>query len=370
MRRRDFIKTGTAGTFGLGLSGCSSLKYREIQLEPKLPPFSFGDNYPMPKGGTVPMGELGTTGIKISKFGFGSHMRPYLTPYVKERERMLREAFDFGVNIFDVYDVEHSIYQYEPTGKYLAPVINDVVISITIRPYDGRTLDEELNRDLKLFGKDCIDMVRIHAWAPDDPKFGHEWWIWDELFKYKEQGKIRAVGVPVHSLKDLQLPLEQYPLDFVIFPYNFYHNIAFGAAQAERATPDGGFDNLAVRLKEKGIGVVTMKPFAGDTLVTPFKNVAGMYNKEISYPQAALRYIINSGLNPDSTLAGMFYPFHVYENVDAYFKPEMSDDERKLLDKVKNVARLNAYNWLPEHYKFLENWASDSPGDVSLTGTV
>ncbi len=365
MKRRYFLQQGAAGVLGAGFAGCSVGLSRKIYLQPKLPPFSFGENYPKPRGGSIPMGELGTTGIKISAFGFGSHMRPHLVPYEKERESMLREAVEFGVNIFDVYDVEHNIYQYEPTGRYLAPVINDVLISITIRPYDNRTLDEELHRDLRLFGKDCIDMVRIHAWAPDHPRFGHEWWMWDELFKYKEQGKIRAVGVPVHAFEDLRLPLEQYPLDFVIFPYNFYHNIAFGAAQSQRETPDGSFDSIAALLREKGIGVITMKPFAGDNLVTPFKNIAGRYNKEISFPQAALRYIINSGLNPDSTLAGMYYPSHVYENVSAYFKPEISGEEQKLLNKVKKVARLNALNWLPEHYKFLEKWAPDIPDNYT-----
>ena len=104
MKRRDFIKNGVVGTLSAGLTGCSVIKPRRITVEPELVPFSFGDNYPKPEGGTMPMGELGTTGIRISKFGFGSHMRPYLSPYVKERERMIRDAYELGVNVFDVYD--------------------------------------------------------------------------------------------------------------------------------------------------------------------------------------------------------------------------------------------------------------------------
>ena len=356
MERRDFMKKTAAGFLGAGLAGCSTGKLGSIQLERKLPPFSFGDNYPRPKGGTIPTGELGTTGIKVSKFGFGSHIRPYLVPYVRERERMLRDAFELGVRVFDVYDKEFEIYQYEPTGRHLAPVINDVVISIAILPYDGRTLQEELERDLRVFGRDYLDMVRIHSYSPDEDI----WWQWEDLFKFKEQGKIRAVGVPIHHVKQLYPLIDTYPIDYVIFPYNFYHNVIWQGEVAE-----GDFDSLPAMLRKRGIGVVTMKAFAGDYLVTPLKEVAETFkeDKEISFVQAALRYVINSGLNPDTTLTGMYYPSDVYENVDAFYNPEMSDEEQELLRKVDKVAKVNADAWLPEHYKFLEEWAPDSPGD-------
>ncbi|MBT4485326.1 MAG: hypothetical protein HOC71_16790, partial [Candidatus Latescibacteria bacterium] len=279
----------------------------------------------------------------------------------KERERMLRDAFEFGVNLFDLYDVEHNIYQYEPTARYLAPVIKDCLISITIRPYDGRTLEEEMERDLRLFGKDYIDLVRIHAWAPDHPRFGHEWDYWEKLFKWKEEGKIRAVGVPVHAWEDLIQVLDNFPIDFVIFPYNFYHNVAFLAAQSERKVKTGDFDNMAEMVRKRGIGVITMKPFAGDNFVTPFKELAAIYEPDVNFVQAALRYIINSGLEPDCTLAGMYYPSHVYENIDAFFNPDMSDRERKLLNKLRGNARLSWNKWSSDYYKFLHAWAPVTP---------
>ena len=349
MKRRDFIKKGVVGSLGAGFAGCSVVKPGSIKVEPEQVPFSFGDNYPKPESGTMPAGDLGTTGIKISKFGFGSHMRPYLRPYVKERERMIREAYDLGVNVFDVYDREHEVYQYEPMGKHLAPMINDVVISIAISPYDGRNLEEELERDLRLFGRDYIDMVRIHIYSTEDKN----WWQWETLFKYKEQGKIRAVGVPVHNVKELYPLIDTYPIDYAIFPYNFFMNIAWDGHM-----PDSDFEPLNKILRDKGIGIITMKPFAGDYLVTPLKNVAEIYkeDKDVNFVQACLRYVINSEMNPDSTFTGMYYPSHVYENVEAYYKPHMSDEEKKLLDKVNKVAKTKAHAWLPDHYKFFTEW--------------
>jgi predicted aldo/keto reductase-like oxidoreductase len=322
-----------------------------VMIKPEGVPFSFGDNYPKPKSGSMPMGELGKTGIKISKFGFGSHIQPYLRTYYKERERMVREAHELGVNIFDVYDTEGEAFQYEPMGKYLAPIKNDVNVSIAIQAYGGRTLEEEFERDMKLFGKDHIDLVRIHVYTKEDKG----WQQWEQLFKWKEQGKIRAVGVPIHWVKDLYPLIDTYPIDYCIFPYNFFMNIAWDGHMVDK-----GYDNIPKILRNKGIGVITMKPFAGDFLATPLLNVANRLRskkeKDVNFFHACLKYVINAGFKPDTTYTGMYFPSHVYENVDAYYNPKMTVEEKSLLDKVKEVAKTSAQAMLPEHYKFFSSW--------------
>ena len=70
MKRRDFITKGATGVLaGLGLTGCSARKTRKIRLWKEQANFT-----PRPRG-TMPMNKLGTTDIKISRFGFGSHIR-------------------------------------------------------------------------------------------------------------------------------------------------------------------------------------------------------------------------------------------------------------------------------------------------------
>ncbi|MFC1607636.1 aldo/keto reductase, partial [Candidatus Latescibacterota bacterium] len=347
MKRRDFLSRSTAGALGLGLSGCSSMlpQQKKTALWKELAPFS-----PRPKGGTMPMGELGTTGIKISKFGFGSHIRAEMRGYDKQRTHTIREAFDLGVNVFDVYDEEQGVsiggsYQYEPFGKQIAPIKNDVLISISFRPYDGRTPEQEIERDMKLFGRDHIDLVRILR-QPDNE-------MWDTLFKFKEKGYIRAVGAPIHDMKHADMLIGKVPIDYMLLPYNFYHNICW----LEEKEDD--FESLPARLRKHGIGVLTMKPFAGDYLVQPFMKVAQQVsdNPELSFPKAALRYVINSGINADSTLVGMYNLPHLYENVAAYLDPTMSDEERELLNGIKRAAPRKAQAHLPGHYRWLEKWA-------------
>ena len=101
----------------------------------------------------------------------------------------------------------------------------------------------------------------------------------------------------------------------------------------------------------------------GDYLVKPFNDIKHRFSNapEITYPKAALRYVLNSGIEANSTLAGMYSLNHLYDDIMAFFEPEMSDEERELLDKLKKVASQYAAEWLPEHYKWLEKWAMNSP---------
>ena len=370
MKRRDFITQGTAGAFGAGLAGCSAFRHKDYTItEAAFTPIDFEKKVPKPKG-TMPMDEIGTTGIKVSKFGFGSHMRKELVKYEKVRERLVREAYDLGVNFFDVYDVESRIFQYEPMGRHLASVLHDVVISITMYPLEGLTVEQEMERDLRLFRRDYIDLVRLHAWTDSQDETviknqaGHRWEWWEKLFKFKEKGYIRAVGVPIHNRENLIQPLAELPIDYVFLPYNFYHNWY-------RLEPHD-FDATLTELRTRGIGIITMKPFLGDRLVTPFRKIATQYdtNGEINFNKACLRYIQNSANYKmiDSTLAGMYNPFHVYENIDAFFNPEMSDEERNLLSNVRKGAKIIdvVETHLPEHYRFLDDWAPGSWDDSDL----
>ncbi len=341
MKRRDFIAKGAAGALTVSTLGCSNRKYNS----------TVPDHH---KDG-VPKGKLGVTDITLSKFGFGSHIKENHGKISKKREHLIRTAFDYGITTFDIYDRELGCYQYKPMGKYLAPIINDVVLSVILLPDKGRSIEEELHYDLKALGRDYIDMVRIPSFAPgvneEGPDYNWEWW--EDIFRFKEQGKIRAVGVPIHFPEQVDYLLKvNYPLDFVIFPFNFYHNIGW--------PPDKHPDNfvpLAVRLRERNISVITMKPFAGDVLIDHLKDFGKKRNPDLSFTRVSLRYVINSGLSPDTTFTGMNSIDEFNENIPAYLNPEMDDDEKDFLDEIKKVADEKAQALLPPHYQFLEKWA-------------
>lgn len=350
MKRRDFIKKSTVGALAVGATGAGAAPKQKFEFKPEKSPFSFKVTVPKPQG-TMPMGELGKTGMKLSKLGFGSHMSPDILKFTVEREKIIQEAYDLGVRVFDIYDKEHECFQYEPMGRYLKPMINDVIISISFRPYDDRTPEQELERDLKLFGRDHIDLVRTWVESADDKTY-------IMLSKAKEKGQVRAIGMMVHDVANLDSVLKNnIPLDYVLLPFNFYHNLCWFGEQ-----PDD-FKPLIAKIRERGMGLLTMKPFAGDFMVTPFIKAARELSKgkEVSFPQAAIRYILNSGIDASSTFTGMYTLNQVYENVAAYYKPAMSKEDRTLLDQLREAAESSSQSWLPDHYKWLDQWSPASP---------
>lgn len=366
MERRHFIKAGAAGALGLGLTATGAFA-KTLDLKRGYAPFDFERTSPKPTG-TMPMAELGKTGIKVSKFAFGSHIQHDILKnkesnnYDKIREKMVRDAFDMGINLFDVYDLEQQCFQYEPMGRYLEPINKDVIISITLNPNPATlTLAQELERDLKLFKRDYLDLVRIHVYNDKDKNWGQ----WEQMFKFKEQGKIRAVGIPIHLREDLVQPLKEYPLDFVILPFNYYHNWTW-----EPKYQDKKVESIIPAIRKKGAGVITMKPFCSEWLVSPLVQMGKTLNPEVNVAKAGLKYIINSGLEIDTTLGGMYYPYQINENVDAYFNPKMSSEEKKVIKDLRNNGRIIANNYLPNHYKFLDKWAPDTFDNSDLDNIV
>ncbi|MFC1606457.1 aldo/keto reductase [Candidatus Latescibacterota bacterium] len=356
MRRRGFIINGAISTAALSASGCSLvMSGKKIMLERRFESsdYSFDVTRPRPKGGTIPVRDLGNTGIKVSAFGYGAHMQKDLVPFEEERSRMIRESYHLGVNTFDIYD-HWGVEQFEPMSRHLAPMMNDVVLSLNLQLREGRTAEQEFERTLRLFKRDHIDMYRLNANAGDPASERYKYW--DTLFRYKEQGKIRAVGMSIHFPFEVEQVLSQYPLDYVIIPYNFYHNLLWDGRTG------GDFDPLAKRLRDKGIAIVVMKPFATDWFVAPMIDAAKQLDDtgEISLPQAMLRWVINSPVDPDMTIGGIFTLDHLYEDIPAYYYPAISVEELNLLKKLRHVARIKAAALLPESYRFLESWAIDS----------
>ena len=349
MKRRDFLAT-CAGSAGAALAaGCSDDESSPLA--------------PATNESGIPTGKLGTTDVTVSKFAFGSHILPENVGDTTEREYMIRDAYEKGITTFDIYNKGQHAYQYEPMSRYLATILYDVQISVAVNPDNGRTYEKEFEYILELFNRDYLDMVRLRARSKDQYT---EWSFWERLFELRDEGKVKAVGTAVHSTDGLDTILEEYgdEIDYVFFPYNFYHNICWP-----------GHDNFSEdyipfvqTLRDRGIGVVTIKPFAGDGLIQSIRTSAKGLNPDVSPTQACLRYVINSGLNPDTTFAGMNHFREFDENIKAYLEPEMTEEETTLLNDIRGVMEKTAHLVLPDHYKFLNDWAPerDSKGYYKL----
>ena len=73
-------------------------------------------------------------------------------------------------------------------------------------------------------------------------------------------------------------------------------------------------------------------------------------------------------MNPHTIFVGMNYLSHFEENLPAFYDSKMTDEETALLEDLRDVVEKTAQRLLPNHYKFLNDWAPkrDISGNYKL----
>ena len=194
--------------------------------------------------------QLGNTGMTVSELGFGGI--PILRLESGEAEKIVRHAFDRGINFFD------TAYAYrdseEKIGRAFAGRRDKVIIATKTMRRDGAGALEQLEQSLQRLQTDYIDLYQLHQVAQES--------VWqtisapggalEVLQKAKAAGKIRFLGVTSHS-RPMAIKLIQTGLfSTVQFPFNFIEVDAAG--------------DLHPEARRLGLGILVMKPFAGGVI--------------------------------------------------------------------------------------------------------
>ena len=194
--------------------------------------------------------QLGNTGMTVSELGFGGI--PILRLESGEAEKIVRHAFDRGINFFD------TAYAYrdseEKIGRAFAGRRDKVIIATKTMRRDGAGALEQLEQSLQRLQTDYIDLYQLHQVAQES--------VWqtisapggalEVLQKAKVAGKIRFLGVTSHS-RPMAIKLIQTGLfSTVQFPFNFIEVDAAG--------------DLHPEARRLGMGILVMKPFAGGVI--------------------------------------------------------------------------------------------------------
>ena len=194
--------------------------------------------------------QLGNTGMTVSELGFGGI--PILRLESGEAEKIVRHAFDRGINFFD------TAYAYrdseEKIGRAFAGCRDKVIIATKTMRRDGAGALEQLEQSLQRLQTDYIDLYQLHQVAQES--------VWqtisapggalEVLQKAKVAGKIRFLGVTSHS-RPMAIKLIQTGLfSTVQFPFNFIEVDAAG--------------DLHPEARRLGMGILVMKPFAGGVI--------------------------------------------------------------------------------------------------------
>jgi len=289
IKRRNFIATLATGVVGLGAAGriqagkAVSESGQKESSAPKIKKYN----------------SLGKTGLKVSDVSFGaiSLFEP----------NVLRYAYDCGINYFDTAEGYLRMKGETYVGQGLKGVRDKVIIT-TKHPQGGpkktdkASLIKRVEDSLKRLQSDYIDIAMVHGLGDLEALLKNEE-IRSAYDQLKKDGKIRFTGFSTHNAKlTLKQALESDFPQVILFIYNHM--------EGKEIEP------LVKAVREKGIGTVAMKIFAGGKQ----GKLKGMISKEVSYPQAAIRWVL-SNADVDTCIPTISSYSHVEEYVAASGKP-------------------------------------------------
>ncbi len=308
--RRNFLASLTSGVLGLGLAKEVKADSKNNQTSPELSPVSIQKYNP-----------LGKTGLKVSDISCGaiSLFEP----------NVLRYAYDLGVNYFDTAEG----YLRTKSESFIGEALKDVrdKIYITTKhfyPSDQQIKGGGFNREevikrmeasLKRLQTDYVDIAMLHNLGDLSLLKNEE--LQAAYSQLKKEGKIRFTGFSTHNAKDtLKQALDQDFAQVILFIYNHMEG--------------KDIEPLIQQVRQKGIGTVAMKVFAGGRQ----GNLKSFVSQEVSYPQAALRWVLS---NPhiDCCIPTMSSYSHVEEYVAASKKPLNRADLKMIAEYQRQASQ-------------------------------
>lgn len=167
---------------------------------------------------------LGSTGIEVSKLGFGTgsaHPSGRCAQALMKKEELaalLIYAFERGINFWD------TAYQYE-TYPHIREALkgvrrSDVVIATKLISSGGKDTIRDFDYSLRALGVDYVDVCLLHG-IRTQRELKDKLGAFDTLIEFKRQGKVRAVGLSSHGLSALKAASEVPDIEVVWVRINF-----------------------------------------------------------------------------------------------------------------------------------------------------
>ena len=201
---------------------------------------------------------LGRTGIKVSRLCFGAltigPVQANLS--LADGARVICRALAEGVNFIDTAEL-YNTYPY--IREALSQTAGDAVIVSKCYAYTSECMRVSLENALRALGRDYIDIFMLHEQESILTIKGH-WEALEYLFKAKEKGWLRAVGVSTHHVAGVLGAAEVPEID-VVHPLI---NVAGIGIQ------DGALADMRLAISRAyaaGKGIYAMKALGGGHLL-------------------------------------------------------------------------------------------------------
>ena len=187
---------------------------------------------------------LGKTNITVSKNGFGA--LPIQRVSKEEAARLLRKAYEGGINYFDT--ARFYTDSEEKIGLALSDVRENIIISTKTMRTTVEGFWRDLEESLTLLKTDYIDIYQFHN-PSFCPKPGDGTGLYEAMLEAKRLGKIRHIGITNHRLAVAEEAVRSGLYETLQFPFSYL------ASEKEEAL---------VRLCEQmDVGFICMKALAG-----------------------------------------------------------------------------------------------------------
>ena len=226
---------------------------------------------------------LGKTGLKVSRMGFGGI--PIQRIDAAGTRKLMEQLVEAGINYIDTargYTVSEAYL-----GQALEGLRDKFVLATKSMARTKEAMAKDIDISLSNLRTDCIDLYQVHN--PSLPQLEQvmaEGGALEALLEAKAAGKIRHIGITLHSAEAFEKALELDWVETVMFPYNIVET------QGEE---------LIARCQEKNIGFIDMKPLAGGA---------------IEDAALAMRFVCaNEGVTV--TIPGMAEPRELEQNLSA-----------------------------------------------------
>ena len=193
---------------------------------------------------------FGRTGLEVSRVGMGGI--PIQRPAFDEAVEIVKRAIDLGINFFD------TSIAYTDSELRLAKGIEghreDVVIATKGSWRDRETAEKCIDFSLERFDTDYLDIWQLHNVSTREGFEGlfRQGGAMEAAEEALEEGKIRHLGISIHSLDVALEAVKSDRFEVIQFPYNFV------LREAE--------DELIPLARQHDVGFIGMKPFAGGRL--------------------------------------------------------------------------------------------------------
>jgi len=227
--------------------------------------------------------KLGKTGLEVAALGFGAIKLPDVDE--DEAARALNRALDLGIDFVDTArnygDSERKI------GRALEHRRAEYILATKTVARDADGLRRDLETSLRELQTDHIDLYQLHSVSSAE--------TWERVMaprgalagvrQAQQEGLVRHAGVTMHrAVHEMELAIRSGEFETIMVCYNPLD----GEGVEPRVLP------LA---RERGMGVIVMKPLGGGTLVVPPESkppgsrdpvVAGCLRYILSHPAVSI----------------------------------------------------------------------------------